>query len=64
MNGNKSSGKRSQAMNIRYFFITDQVDKVNVDIEHCSTDGMVANVMKKPLHGSTFRGFIKSIIVM
>ena len=29
-------------MNIRYFFTTDQVEKVNVEIEHYLTDGMVA----------------------
>ena len=31
-NGKKSSGKRTRALNIRYFFLTDQVEKGNVTI--------------------------------
>jgi hypothetical protein len=37
-NGKKSSGKRTRALNIRYFYITDQVEKGNAQIEHCRTD--------------------------
>ena len=40
-NGRKSAGMRIWAMNIFYFFIIDQVEKVNVEIEHCPNDGMV-----------------------
>ena len=50
----KIADKISQAMNICYFFITDQVEKGNVDIEHFLTDGMVADFMTKPLQGSNF----------
>ena len=31
-NGKKSSGKRTRHLNIRYFFLTDQVEKENVSI--------------------------------
>ena len=51
-NGRKSAGKRSQEMHICYFFIADQVEKGNVEIEHCPTDGMVSDFMTKPLQGS------------
>ena len=61
-NGRKSAGKRSRAINIRYFFITDQVAKGNVKIEHCPTDVMVADFMTKPLQGTKFREFRKSIL--
>lgn len=37
-NGMKSAGKRSRALNIRYFFITDQVEKGNMTIKHCPRD--------------------------
>jgi hypothetical protein len=37
-NGKKSSGKKTRALKIRYFFITDQVEKGNAQIEHCGTD--------------------------
>jgi hypothetical protein len=40
-NGKKSSGKQTRALNIHHFFITDQVEKGNVQIEHCGTGKMV-----------------------
>ena len=60
----KIADKISQAMNICYFFITDQVEKGNVDIEHCPTDGMVADFMAITFQGSNFREFRKSILGM
>ena len=57
INGRKSAGKRSRAINIRYFFITDQVEKGNVKIEYCPTDDMIADFMTKPLQGEKFRKF-------
>ena len=46
-NGKRSSGKRTRAINIRYFFITDQVEKGNCVIEYCATDDMTADFMTK-----------------
>ena len=63
-NGKKSAGKRSRALNIRYFFITDQVEKGNVSIEYCPTDNMVADFMTKPLQGTKFENFRKAILGM
>jgi hypothetical protein len=48
-NGKKSSGKRSQALNIRYFFLTDQVEKGNVTIVYCPTDDMAGDFMRSVL---------------
>ena len=42
-NGRRSSSKRTRALNIRYFFLTDQVAKGNLVIEHCSTEDMIAD---------------------
>ena len=56
-NGRDSAGKRSRAINIRYFFMTDQVKKGNVTIEYCSTDDMWGDFMSKPLQGEKFRKF-------
>ena len=56
-NGRSSAGKRSRALNIRYFFVTDQVEQGNVSIEHMSTDDMWADYMTKPLQGEKFRKF-------
>jgi hypothetical protein len=54
-NGKKSSGKRNGALNIRYFFLTDQVEKGNVTIVYCPTDDMVGDFHTKPLQGEKFR---------
>jgi hypothetical protein len=43
--GKKSSGKQTRALNIRCFFITDQVEKGNAQIEHCRTDNMVSDFL-------------------
>ena len=62
MNGKKSSGKRTRAINIRYFFITDQVEKGNVSIEYCPTDEMTGDFHTKPLQGEKFRGFRNNVL--
>ena len=56
-NGQKSAGKRSRHLNIRYFFVTDQVEKGNLSIEYCPTNQMLADYMTKPLHGAKFARF-------
>jgi hypothetical protein len=61
-NGKKSSSKRTRAINIRYFFITDQVEKGNVSIEYCPTGEMLADFMTKPLQGRQFEKFKKSLM--
>jgi hypothetical protein len=48
-NGKKSSGKRTRALNIRYFFLTDQVEKGNVTIVYCPTDAVAGYFHTKPL---------------
>jgi hypothetical protein len=54
-NGRSSSTKRTRHMNIRYFFIKDQVDSKRVKIEHCPTGDMLADFFTKPLQGLQFR---------
>ena len=61
-NGKKSSSKRTRALNIRYFFLTDQVEKDNLRIEYCPTTEMVADFMSKPLQGKLFQKFRKAIM--
>ena len=56
-NRRESAGKRSWALNIRYFFITDQVEKGNATIEYCPTEQMVGDVLTKPLQGTKFLEF-------
>ncbi len=54
-NGKASSGKRTRHINIRYFFITDQVNMKEVSIDWCPTEDMVADFMTNPLQGSHFK---------
>ena len=61
-NGRKSAGKRSRALNVRYFFIANQVEKGKLGVEYCPTDEMVGDYMTKPLQGRKFEEFVKTIM--
>ena len=61
-NGKKSSGKRTRAINIRYFFLTDQVEKGNVTVEYMPTTDMIGDFFSKPLQGKLFEKFRKQIM--
>jgi hypothetical protein len=56
-NGKRSSSKRTRAINIRYFFITDQIAKGNVEIKYCPTNLMIGDFFTKPLQGKKFEFF-------
>ena len=53
-NGRSSSSKRTRHMNIRFFFVKDQVASKEIRIEYCPTKEMVADFFTKPLQGSQF----------
>jgi hypothetical protein len=61
-NGKCSSSKRTRAFNIRYFFLTDQIEKKNLSVEYCPTNGMIADYMSKPLQGKQFQELRKAIM--
>ena len=61
-NGKRSSSQRTRAFNIRYFFLTDQIEKNHLAVEYCSTTKMVADYMSKPLQGKSFQEFRKAIM--
>jgi hypothetical protein len=50
-NGSQSAGKQSRALNVKYFFLADQVAKKKIRFLYCPTDEMVADYMTKPLQG-------------
>jgi hypothetical protein len=56
-NGKRSSSKRTRAINIRYFFIADQVEQGNVEICYCPTNMMIGDFFTKPLQGKKFEYF-------
>ena len=61
-NGKRSSGKRTRAMNIRYFLLTDQIAKGNLEVEYCPTDEMIADYETKPLQGAKFNKFRRALM--
>ena len=61
-NGRQSSGKQTRHIEIRYYFITDQIERKNVTIKYCPTEDMVADFFTKPLQGKQFRKLRKIIM--
>ena len=60
-NGKKSS-KRTRALDIRYFFITDQITRNTMDVEYCPGTEMAGDYMTKPLQGKLFAKFKRAIM--
>ena len=56
-NGKKRSGKRGQALNIQYFFLTDQCEKGNIIVKYCLTDEMLGDHMTKANQGKKLHNF-------
>ena len=63
-NGKASSGKQTRHFNIKYFYITDLIDRKEVQIEYCPTNAMIADYMTKPLVGAKFVKFCSHIMNM
>ena len=56
-NGKTSSGKRTKHISIRYFFVTDRINKGDVSVAWCPTDDMTGDFFTKPNQGALFRRF-------
>ena len=61
-NGKRSSGKKTRHIEIRYYFITDQIALNNASIRYCPTEQMIADFFTKPLQGALFRR-LRSLIM-
>ncbi|KAG7373109.1 reverse transcriptase RNA-dependent DNA polymerase [Nitzschia inconspicua] len=61
-NGRQSSTKRTRHLEVRYFFVTDNVHRGKLSIEYCPTGDMIADYFTKPLQGSQFRKMLKQIL--
>ena len=53
-NGRASSHKRTRHIDIRFFFIKDQIDKCVLQVEYCPTDQMDADYMSQAFQGELF----------
>ena len=61
-NGRESSSKRTRHINIRYYFIKDNIKRKELTVEYCPTDDMLADFFTKPLQGEKFRKFRRRIM--
>jgi len=61
-NGQRSSSKRTRHMDVRFYFVTDNVKRKRLTICHCPTGDMIADFFTKPLQGSTFRKLLKLVL--
>ena len=55
-NGKSSSSTRTRHIAIRFYYIKDRMESKEVTVEFIGTDGMVADILTKPLQGSKFVG--------
>ena len=61
-NGESSSIKGTNHINICLFSITDRISKKELYIEWCPTNEMIGYFMAKPTQGSLFKHFIYLIM--
>ena len=64
VNGRASATKRSRHLDIRFFYITDLVEKKLVTIKYCPTDEMTGDFFTKPLQGKKFIKFRRLVMGM
>jgi hypothetical protein len=53
-NGMVSSLRNTRHINVRYFFIEDQIKAGEVEILHCPSSDMIADFFTKPFQGKRF----------
>ena len=61
-NGRLSAGKRTKHLDIRYFYVRDLTERGIVQVEHCTTDEMVADFCTNPIQGRKFQVFRDMIL--
>mgnify|MGYP000184801625 CR=1 FL=1 len=61
-NGKASSSKRTKHISIRYYFVTDRINKKDLSVEWCPTGDMIGDFMTKPTQGALFRKFRDQIM--
>jgi Reverse transcriptase (RNA-dependent DNA polymerase) len=61
-NGKMSSSKRTRHLDIRFFYVTDNIGKGHMRIEYCPTDDMLGDFYTKPTQGTKFTTFRNRIM--
>jgi hypothetical protein len=62
VNGNASSGEHTRHFHIKFFYITDLINRNEIQIKYCPTGDMIADYMTKPLIGVKFEHFRKLVM--
>jgi len=57
LNGKDSSGKRTRHFDIKYFYVTDLIQRGQIEIKYCPSIDMIADYMTKPLVSQKFNKF-------
>ena len=53
-NGRQSSRKSTHHLEIRYYFVTDNICRNRLSLEYCPTEEMIVDFFTKPLQGALF----------
>ena len=61
-NGRFSAGKGSKHIDIRYFFVTDRIQKKHLKVQYCPTEEMIADFFTKPVQGALFYKFRNAVL--
>ncbi|CAJ1937439.1 unnamed protein product [Cylindrotheca closterium] len=56
-NGRSSCGRKTRALDVRYFSITDKIKSGFMRVLHCPTAKMLGDFFTKPTQGTLFRTF-------
>ena len=62
MSNGGATAKLTRHINIRYFWMKDNVERGEVCIKYMPTDDMLADVLTKPLQGEKFRNFVSRLL--
>ena len=62
VNGRNSCTGNSQHVDIRYFFVHDQVKSGSIKVVYCPTERMLADFFTKPLQGGVFKKFRNAVM--
>jgi hypothetical protein len=62
VNGNASSGEHTRHFHIKVFYITDLINRNEIQIKYCPTEDMIADYMTKPFVDVKFEHFRKLIM--
>ena len=57
-----AAGQRTRHLNIRYFYIKDQLDQGWLSLKHCPTNSMIADFFTKPKQGAAFQKFRAAVM--